>query len=118
MRFWDSSAIMPMVVREARTEDTRALFIGDPDVCVWWATRPECMSVLARRRREGRIADLEVAALRDRLSSLFRDFQEIAPADPLRLRAERLLFVHPLRAADALQLAAAPGVGPGTTAGP
>ena len=96
-----------MVWREARTDEARALHASDPAICVWWATRTECASVLARLFREGRLSESEATVLRDRLSRLFKDFQEIDPSESLRLRAERLLSVHPLRTADALQLAAA-----------
>ncbi len=42
-----------------------------------------------------------------RLEALSTDADTIAPTDAVRQRASRLLAVHPLRAADALQLAAA-----------
>lgn len=41
------------------------------------------------------------------LRALADAWQEILPAEPIRTTAERLLRVHPLRAADSLQLAAA-----------
>jgi len=41
------------------------------------------------------------------LAALFRECSEILPSEPVRQRAQRLLRTHPLRAADALQLAAA-----------
>jgi uncharacterized protein len=42
-----------------------------------------------------------------RLAGLFEDADVIAPTSPLRDRAGRLVSAHPLRAADAFQLAAA-----------
>jgi predicted nucleic acid-binding protein len=41
------------------------------------------------------------------LDSLAEVWSEIQPGEGVRQRAERALMVHPLRAADALQLAAA-----------
>jgi predicted nucleic acid-binding protein len=43
----------------------------------------------------------------ERLRRLAVAWQEVLPVDPVRTTAQRLLRVHPLRAADALQLAAA-----------
>ncbi len=42
-----------------------------------------------------------------RLEELIADADTIPPTDPIRRRAGRLLALHPLRGADALQLAAA-----------
>jgi hypothetical protein len=41
------------------------------------------------------------------LSALAAIWSEVQPVEAVRLRAERLLSIHPLRAADALQLASA-----------
>jgi len=43
----------------------------------------------------------------ERLRALVELADTVAPTDELRRRAARLVAVHPLRAADALQLAAA-----------
>ena len=67
----------------------------------------ECQSALYRRHREGLLSPgLLEQALR-RLASLVEDADVVAPTLRLRDRAGRLLGAHPLRAADALQLAAA-----------
>jgi predicted nucleic acid-binding protein len=107
LKFWDSSAIVPAFIREARTEDMRALQELDGEVWVWWATRPECMAVIARLAREGRFSAGQVETVRTSLRQFFGVTREVPPSEPLRLRAERLLAVHALRTADALQLAAA-----------
>ena len=67
----------------------------------------ECISALARRRREGRLPARSETAARRALDALAASWSEILPGDGLRQGAERLLTVHPLRAADAFQLAAA-----------
>ena len=36
MRFWDSSAIVPMVVIEQRTDFAMDQLKKDPNVIVWW----------------------------------------------------------------------------------
>ncbi len=107
MRFWDTSAIVPLCVSEPVTPDVRGLASGDPALVVWWATRTECVSAFARRRREGLLAANAERQARRVLLALAAEWSEVLPADPVRERAERLLGVHPLRAADAFQLAAA-----------
>lgn len=108
MKFWDSSAIVPLLVRESRTAALTALQSEDSDCAVWWGSVVECAAALARRRWEGTISgDTEVAARR-RLAELTGAWFEISPSLALRQRAERLVGVHErLRAGDALQLAAA-----------
>jgi predicted nucleic acid-binding protein len=107
VRFWDSSGIIPLCVREAASDPLRSLAEADESIVVWWGSRVECISALARRRREGVLsADAENKA-RAILSAMASVWAEMQATEPVRLRAERLLSVHPLRAADALQLAAA-----------
>jgi len=107
VRFWDTSAIAPLLVREPRTERARELLESDAELAVWWATPVECWSALSRRVREGtltRDAEDEAGA---RLELLRSAWYELVPSEAVRARTRRLLRVHPLRAADALQLAAA-----------
>jgi len=107
VRFWDSSAIIPLCLREGSSEKMKVLAKEDQDIVVWWSTRIECVSALSRRVREGVLsADAETKA-RAILSALAMAWSEVQPTETLRRRAERLLAVHPLRAADAFQLAAA-----------
>jgi predicted nucleic acid-binding protein len=83
------------------------VFAADPAMLVSWGTEIECVSALSRRERQGSvIANVVVEALDD-LSSLVAAWHEIEPTDRLRRTARRLLRVHDLRGADALQLAAA-----------
>jgi uncharacterized protein len=74
---------------------------------VWWATRSECISALARRGREGSLTPLAQAQARVRLYRLSQSWTEVQPTLRLRALAEILLDRHPLRTADAYQLAAA-----------
>jgi predicted nucleic acid-binding protein len=107
VRFWDTSAIVPLCVSEPATGVTRRLAAADPALVVWWATRTECISALARRRREGELPAADEQRARRALDALALEWSEVLPGPTLRQRAERLLAVHPLRAADAFQLAAA-----------
>jgi predicted nucleic acid-binding protein len=107
MKFWDSSAIIPLCLKERTSEMLKRLTKSDEDLIVWWATRVECLSALARRRREGMLntdGELKAKAI---LSALSAEWSEVQPSELLRQRAERLLSIHSLRSADAFQLAAA-----------
>jgi predicted nucleic acid-binding protein len=79
----------------------------DPVMVVWWGTRVECVSALCRLEREGALTAADLGAALADLRQLRLSWCEIDPVDALREQAERLLRVHPLRAADALQLSAA-----------
>lgn len=107
MRFWDTSAIVPLCVSEPVSPLTRRLAESDPSLAVWWASRTECLSALVRRRREGHFGPTAEKHACRALEALAREWSEVLPTEALRKRAERLLGVHPLRAADAFQLAAA-----------
>ena len=107
MKFWDTSAIVPLCVSEPATPGVRRIASADTALVVWWATRTECVSAFARRRREGQLAASAERQARRVLLALAAEWSEVLPGDPVRERAERLLGVHPLRAADAFQLAAA-----------
>jgi uncharacterized protein len=107
MRFWDSSAIIPLCLKEKTSEPMKRLMKADEDIVVWWTTRIECLSALSRRQREGVLRASDEAKAKVVLSALVATWSEVQPVEAVRLRAERLLSVHPLRAADALQLASA-----------
>lgn len=107
MRFWDASAIVPLLVREPSSQRLRALASKESAMLVWWGSEVECVSALARREREGAIAARAVETALRRLRQFADGWHEIDPNDAIRETAERFLRVHPLRAADALQLAAA-----------
>jgi uncharacterized protein len=107
VRYWDSSALLPLVVRERTSAAMSDLLTDDRDVLTWWASRIEAASALSRLGREGSLEDSALEAALHRLDTLARTWDEVLPTDPVRDHAIRLLRVHPLRAADALQLAAA-----------
>ena len=64
-------------------------------------------SAIARLEREGALEAAAVAAAFARLKRLGEGWHEVEPSDGVREAAVRFLRVHQLRAADALQLAAA-----------
>ena len=107
MKFWDASAIVPLLVTEAHTRQVQALAAADPVMLVWWATEVECASALARLARDGMLDETAETRAFERLRQIASGWHEVDPGDTVREAAVRLLRVHPLRAADALQLAAA-----------
>lgn len=107
MRFWDTSAVAPLLVEEPNTPRVRELIERDEEMAAWWATPVECWSALARLRREGSIASETEDAADQQLEMLRSAWYEVLPSEEVRLYARRLLRVHGLRAADGLQLAAA-----------
>ena len=107
MKFWDSSAIIPLCLKEPTTERIRGVLKVDEDIVVWWATSVECLSALERRRREGALHVDTQKKARAVLTALAKEWSEVLPSELVRQRAERFLSIHPLRAADAFQLAAA-----------
>lgn len=106
MRFWDSSAIVPLLVYEPESSRIQKLRDEDPNIAVWHWTPAECVSALERRRREG-LAEPLVAEALARLSALRTLWTEVSDYEAVRRRTERCLRLHTLRAADAGQLAAA-----------
>ena len=107
MRFWDSSALIPLFVREGHSPLMEALVTADPDMIVWWASPVECASAMHRLRREGVFTPAEAAQVLAKLTAALDAANVVQPGDALCAKALRLLGAHPLRVADALQLAAA-----------
>lgn len=107
MRFWDSSAIVPLVLVEAVSAAAQGLLTDRRGVTVWWGSTVECTSAIARAEREGRLDPPGVADALAALRLVRSGWTEMDPTFKVRDIAERLIRVHPLRAADALQLAAA-----------
>lgn len=107
MIFWDSSALVPLLVEEPASEAVCDVLRADPEILVWWASPVECLSALSRREREGQIDTSAADQARQALRALSPAWHEIVASEELREHASRLLLRHPLRSADALQLAAA-----------
>ena len=107
MNFWDTSALVALGVDEPHREHALGVLTGDDRMAVWWGTTVEYVAAVSRREREGILATAEASELLARLHALSRAWYEVQPDRRVKELAERLLRVHPLRAADGLQLAAA-----------
>lgn len=104
--FWDSSALVPLLVHEAASRRAHAELRKFLPV-VWWGTPVEIHSAISREHRLGQLSDREVRKALAQLAILVRGTKEILPGDHVRELARKMLDVHDLRAADSLQLAAA-----------
>lgn len=107
MRFWDSSALVPIFIKEPATAEVEEWRAADPGITTWMMTRVEVVAAIARRKRERpdmvalwnrAVSDVNEVALR---------WIEIYDAAAARIHAERIVMDHPLRTADALHLGAA-----------
>lgn len=107
VRFWDTSALVPLLVEEPTSQACRHLLQDKVPMVVWALSRTELSSALWRRARAGDIATKDMIDVLRRLAALAARWNEVTDLDAVRDRADRLLAVHHLRAADALQLAAA-----------
>lgn len=106
MKFWDSSAILPLLLEEDRSAAILKILRADPGVIVWCLSEVEIESAIALRVREG-MTKTDEGAARSHLRLLTERWSEVVSVELARRRALRLLRTHPLSAADSLQLAAA-----------
>ena len=107
MKFWDASAVIPLCVRESPSPLVRKMVQEDVAVAVWWTTPVECFSAFARRRRDNILTRAQEDQARQTVVRLAAEWTEVQPSHQVREAAGRVLLLHPLRAADALQLGAA-----------
>ena len=107
MIFWDTSAIVPLLLDQPGTSTFQAILERDPDMLVWWGTATEAQSAIARLERDGDLDTGDASTARRTLSTYQEFWSEVTPGDEVRDHAARLLLRHPLRAADALRLGAA-----------
>lgn len=107
--FWDSSALVPCFVPESRSSETTALLSTDTVITIWWATPVECSSALEAKQRHPRevLPTPIYTSAYQRLADVVAAADHVQPVDQVRDQATEYLKQHPLRAADALQLAAA-----------
>ena len=107
MKFWDTSAIVPLCLRESQTPLVRSVAEEDGAIVVWWMTPVECYSAFARLRRNDILTRPHEDQARQLVTRLAADWLEVQPSHQVREAAARALLLHPLRAADAVQLSAA-----------
>jgi predicted nucleic acid-binding protein len=104
--FWDTSALVPLCVRQGITLQTIALYKLH-DTVVWWATPVEIASALARLVRMKQLNPSDWARARKLANRLADSWSVIQPSDAVRAKSAQLVDRYDLRAADSFQLAAA-----------
>jgi predicted nucleic acid-binding protein len=107
MRFWDSSALVAVAMEEKATRSVRALSREDPELVVWILSEVEIASALWRRRRENELTEVVRREAQRQMDLALSNAVTVADVPAVARRARRLLAAHTLRAADAMQLAAA-----------
>ena len=107
MRFWDSSAVVPLLVEQNHSSRVAAWVAGDGAMVLWTLTPVEVASALRRLVREQALEEEAARQAEARLDELMAVSHVIIDVDPVKSLARRLLRLHALRAFDALQLGAA-----------
>jgi predicted nucleic acid-binding protein len=107
MRFWDSSALIPLLVGQPASTRVDDWLHGDPAIAIWTLTPVELSSALQRLLREGSLTEVLTDAAEKRMLELVQSCHLVVSIEHVKSQARRLLRLHPLRAADGLQLAAA-----------
>ena len=113
MKFWDASAIVPLLVEEKHSRTCRDLSRADPGIVVWQFTFAEVVSALRRNmRRDPPLSEGQFDAALRRLNVLTRHWEVVMATDntavaDMNARALALMIKHPIQSGDALQLAAA-----------
>jgi predicted nucleic acid-binding protein len=107
MRFWDTSALIPLMLDEPESGRMRQLLAEDGSIGAASITPIEIASVLWRRRHAGK---LDIAAHHEAevvFAELSARWNEVGYTAAVVQTALDLLTRHPLRSLDAMQLAAA-----------
>ena len=106
MKFWDSSALVAVVVQQASSVRVRKLLADDAEIVCWTLSEVEVMSALARLEREKALSTIDFKEACEGVEMLWARVGVVSLIEGVKLRAKRLLRVHPLKAADACQLGA------------
>ena len=106
MRYWDASALVPLIVAERDSDLVRGWLSEDDHIVTWVWTRTEITGAIERRTREELLSRLQRREVLERLGVLAGSWDEVTDVLAVRSRANALLARHALRAADAGQLGA------------
>ena len=107
MRFWDSSAVVPLLIQQERSSRAATWVSGDDAMVMWTLTPVEVVSALRRLVREGALSEDAARVAEVRLGEMLDRSHIVIDVEAVKSLAARLLRLHPLRAFGALQLGAA-----------
>lgn len=105
--FWDSSALVPLCVRQTATQSFRVLWRQSSRIVVWSGATVEIRGALSRLHRDNHIDAKGWQLAITRLDAMRSGWREIITSEKMRLIAEDLPDAYGLRALDSFQLAAA-----------
>jgi len=105
--FLDSSALVKRYIREAGTDEVLDRCNRATELAVAVIAVPEVISALRRLVRDGRLGEAQYAALKADLGADLADAVLCEVSPQVVQRAIAALEAHPLRAMDALHIAAA-----------
>lgn len=108
MRFWDSSALVPLLFEESSTRTMISLTMADPLIVVSFITPVELASAVTRRRGDKQAA-------RKMFAELESTWIVIDDYDDILRHARTMAVRHGLRSNDAIQLASAMNAATGNT---
>jgi predicted nucleic acid-binding protein len=77
VKFWDASAVVPLLVTEQSTRRLQALAARDSAMLVWWASAVECVSALSRLEHDGALNRAAMTLALQRLHKLSAGWHEI-----------------------------------------
>jgi hypothetical protein len=99
--------LVPLIIRQAGSDVAERWVVDDPQMVVWTLAAVEVSSAIHRLTRDGRVAPRVAEEAERRCSDLMATCHVVVDVESVKDQARRLLRLHVLRAADALQLGAA-----------
>jgi predicted nucleic acid-binding protein len=107
MRFWDTSALIPLMLEEAESGRMRQLLAEDGAIAIAPITPLEIASTLWRRQHAGLLRVDEHHDAESIFAELSARWNVVVQTHLVFNAALRLVTRHPLRTLDAMQLGAA-----------
>jgi predicted nucleic acid-binding protein len=107
VRFWDSSAVVALLIRQKASPRADQWFRDDRAIALWTLTSVEITSALWRLVRENALDEEAARMAESRADELSAASHSVVDVESVTTLARRLLRTHNLRAADAMQLGAA-----------
>lgn len=105
--YFDTSAVMPLLIAEPGSERAAALWDGADRVVSVRLVYPEARAALAQAERLGRLTARQLRDTVTEFDALFEQIDVVEVDDVLARRAGELAEVRQLRGYDAVHLAAA-----------
>src|SRR5438552_7581764 len=107
VRFWDSSAVVPLLIHQERSSRVASWVSGDNVMVVWTLTPVEVVSELRRLVRERAVSEDAARVAEIRLGEMRERCHVVIDVEVVKSLESRLLRLHSLCAFAALQLVAA-----------